>query len=106
MEEVFVFGSNEQGFHGAGSAGCATRGVSDNTWRTDKDFLKAMKAPEGSSDKKGKLAEFWSGKRVSRGSRGKQLCHMYNQKAWIKKVCAPWRYRKSDLRTFYFCKES
>jgi len=31
--EVFVFGSNLQGFHGAGAAGFATFGVLGNQWR-------------------------------------------------------------------------
>jgi hypothetical protein len=31
--EVFVFGANKQGFHGAGSAGFASFGVSGNRWR-------------------------------------------------------------------------
>lgn len=31
--EVFVFGANEQGFHGAGSAGFATFGEFGNVWR-------------------------------------------------------------------------
>lgn len=32
-DEVMVFGSNLQGFHGAGSAGFASFGVSGNRWR-------------------------------------------------------------------------
>ena len=32
-DEVFVFGSNLQGFHGAGAAGFATFGVPGNQWR-------------------------------------------------------------------------
>ena len=31
--EIFVFGSNLQGFHGAGAAGFASFGVSGNRWR-------------------------------------------------------------------------
>jgi len=31
--EVFVFGANKQGFHGAGSAGYASFGESGNVWR-------------------------------------------------------------------------
>ena len=42
--EVFVFGSNLSGFHGAGAAGFALRGTSQNTWRTDSWFLQAMKS--------------------------------------------------------------
>lgn len=40
--EVFVFGSNEQGFHGAGAAGLACRGDSRNNWRTDTWFCEAV----------------------------------------------------------------
>lgn len=46
--EVFVFGSNATGFHGAGAAGFACRGVSKNNWREDQWFLDAMKSPIGS----------------------------------------------------------
>ncbi len=31
--EVFVFGSNLRGFHGAGAAGYASFGVPGNSWR-------------------------------------------------------------------------
>lgn len=61
--EVFVFGSNSTGFHGAGSAGLACRGDSRNTWRTDSWFLNAMRSPVGSSDRIGKWAVYG----VSRG---------------------------------------
>ena len=33
--EVFVFGSNPQGFHGAGAAGFASFGKSGNVWRNE-----------------------------------------------------------------------
>ena len=33
VNEVFVFGANQSGFHGAGSAGYATFGVPGNHWR-------------------------------------------------------------------------
>lgn len=41
--EVFVFGSNSAGFHGAGAAGYAFRGTAENTWRKDEKFKKAMR---------------------------------------------------------------
>ena len=41
-KQVFVFGSNATGFHGAGSAGLACRGDHRNNWRTDQWFLDAM----------------------------------------------------------------
>lgn len=42
--ECFVFGSNESGFHGAGSAGYAFHGERRNVWRTHPLFQKAYKA--------------------------------------------------------------
>ena len=56
--QVFVFGSNASGFHGAGSAGQAMRGDTRNTWRNDPAFLKAMRAPVGSPDRVGQWAVF------------------------------------------------
>jgi hypothetical protein len=58
VDEVFVFGSNATGFHGAGSAGLACRGTSANTWRTDNWFLAAMKSPVGSIQRIGKWAVY------------------------------------------------
>ena len=52
--ECFVFGSNLEGFSGAGAAGYAFRGTATNTWRTDPVFLKAMGAPIWSEDRVGK----------------------------------------------------
>lgn len=54
--QVFVFGSNEQGFHGAGAAGQACRGDSRNTWRQDQWFRKALTSPVGSEDRVGRWA--------------------------------------------------
>ena len=61
--EVFVFGSNASGFHGAGSAGLACRGEAANTWRTDLWFLEAMRSPNNSPDRIG----YWAIYGVSRG---------------------------------------
>lgn len=69
--QVFVFGSNLNGFHGAGAAGFAMRGVYENTWRTDKAFLRAMKAPEGSEDRRGKYAVYGIGEGPMNGLEGK-----------------------------------
>lgn len=44
---VFVFGSNAQGFHGAGTAGFAMRGDFANNWRQDKRFLTAVAKGRG-----------------------------------------------------------
>lgn len=56
--EVFVFGSNAGGFHGAGSAGQAMRGDSQNTWRNDQKFLKAKSTTTGHPDRIGKWAVY------------------------------------------------
>lgn len=68
--EVFCFGSNAAGFHGAGAAGHAMRGTSANTWRTDEAFLRAMKAPEGHHDRIGKWAVYGVGRGWQQGREG------------------------------------
>ncbi len=56
--EVFTFGSNRSGFHGAGAAGFACRGTALNTWRTDPWFQTARRSPVGSPARVGKWAVF------------------------------------------------
>ena len=56
--EVFVFGANESGFHGAGSAGYASFGVIGNYWRKFDYHTK----PDG-----------WQGKWNCKGSIGPQV---------------------------------
>lgn len=68
--EIFVFGSNRSGFHGAGAAGLACRGDAANTWRDDPWFLKAMKAPVGSPDRVGKWAVYGVGRGWQQGREG------------------------------------
>lgn len=68
--DIFVFGSNEGGFHGAGAAGYAMRGTSANTWRDDPAFLAAMKAPIGSQTRRGKWAVFGIGRGFQQGTEG------------------------------------
>lgn len=68
--EVFVFGSNEQGFHGAGAAGYALRGDSRNNWRQDQWFLKAMRAQPGSRDRIGMWAVYGVAKGFQQGNEG------------------------------------
>ena len=69
--EVFVFGSNTTGFHGAGAAGFACRGDARNTWRQDEWFLAAMKAPIGSEKRVGKWAVYGVGRGFQVGREGK-----------------------------------
>jgi len=69
--EVFVFGSNSTGFHGAGSAGLACRGDAKNTWRADEWFLNAMKAPIGSPNRIGKWAVYGMARGYQVGKEGR-----------------------------------
>lgn len=69
--QVFVFGSNSTGFHGAGAAGLACRGDAKNTWRTDKWFLAAMKSPPNSKLRIGKWAVYGQPRGFQRGKEGR-----------------------------------
>ena len=64
--QVFVFGSNGQGFHGAGSAGLACRGDSRNNWRQDQWFLAAMRG----GDPTGKWAVYGVARGFQQGREG------------------------------------
>ncbi len=68
--QIFVFGSNATGFHGAGAAGYACRGDHRNNWRKDEWFLSAMKAPVGSPERIGKWAVFGIARGAQRGKEG------------------------------------
>lgn len=65
--KCFIFGSNESGFHGAGTAGFAFRGESANTWRNCPIMREAMIHGPGYV---GKLAVFGIGRGFQVGSRG------------------------------------
>lgn len=52
--QVFVFGANKQGFHGAGSAGYASFGISGNVWRQF-DYANKTDGWVGKWNVKGKL---------------------------------------------------
>lgn len=56
--QVFVFGTNESGFHGAGAAGLACRGDARNNWREDAWFRQAMRSPVDSDARIGKWAVY------------------------------------------------
>ena len=71
--QVFVFGSNVTGFHGAGAAGLAWRGEAANTWRQDPAFLAAMKAPVGSPERVGRWAVYG----VARGPQAGRVGQSY-----------------------------
>lgn len=69
--QVFVFGSNESGFHGAGAAGTAFYDSHrNNGWRNDDFFQRAMKAPVGSQDRIGRWSVFGVGRGLQRGREG------------------------------------
>jgi hypothetical protein len=68
--EVFCFGANGTGFHGAGAAGLACRGESANTWRQDAWFKSAMAAPEGSPERVGKWAVYGVARGFQKGREG------------------------------------
>lgn len=68
--EVFVFGSNRSGFHGAGSAGLACRGAAGPDWRSDARFRAMMAAPPGSPARVGAWAVFGVGRGHQVGLRG------------------------------------
>ncbi len=68
--DVFVFGSNGTGFHGAGTAGFVMRGDSRNNWREDAGFLAAMKSPVGSQLRLGRRAEFGVARGFQQGNEG------------------------------------
>lgn len=68
--QVFVFGSNSTGFHGAGAAGLAMRGTAANTWRTDVAFLRAMRTPKGHADRVGKWAVYGIARGWQQGREG------------------------------------
>jgi hypothetical protein len=61
--QIFVFGSNLQGFHGAGSAGYASFGVSGNHWR-DFEYHKKLNGWKGLWNVKG------IGQGLQEGTRG------------------------------------
>lgn len=66
--EVFVFGSNTNGFHGAGSAGFAMRGTTKNDWRSDQSFLDIVH--KRSDDPRGLWAVFGIGRGYQVGKSG------------------------------------
>lgn len=66
--EVFVFGSNLSGFHGAGSAGFAMRGETKNNWRQDESFCDIVY--KRTSHRKGRWAVFGIGRGFQRGKEG------------------------------------
>lgn len=67
MKRIFIFGSNATGFHGAGSAGWAFRGNSDNNWRSCPIMDAARQHGDGY---KGVLAVYGQARGLQQGTRG------------------------------------
>jgi hypothetical protein len=71
QNEVFVFGTNEQGFHGAGAAGQAFRYDNSCNWRQDNFFLNASMANASLHERTGKWAVYGQAKGLMYGREGK-----------------------------------
>lgn len=100
--EVFVFGSNRAGFHGAGAAGYAMRGTAANTWRTDEAFLRAMKAPVGHIDRIGRWAVYGVGRGWQKGHHGMSYAIQTIERPGLKRSTMPGEIRHQivDLCAF------
>lgn len=83
--EVFVFGSNESGFHGAGASGFACRDEYKSNWREDQWFLNAMKSPKGSPDRIGKWAVYGVSQGLQEGKMGKSYAIITIKKPGLKR---------------------
>lgn len=83
--QVFVFGSNRDGFHGAGAAGLACRGDARNTWRQDRWFLYAGLAPEGSERRIGRWAVYGIGRGFQQGHEGMSYAIQTIERAGLKR---------------------
>lgn len=104
--EVFVFGSNSTGFHGAGAAGLACRGDSRNTWRTDTWFLKAMKAPVSSPDRIGKWAVYGVARGFQIGKEGKSYAIQTIVKPGLKRSTPLEEIKEQLLAMFEYAKST
>lgn len=76
--EVFVFGTNADGFHGTGAAGTAWRGTPGSArandpahWKHDQAFCRALKTPSGHPLRTGRWAVLGVAQGPMRGHEGK-----------------------------------
>jgi hypothetical protein len=83
--QVFVFGSNKTGFHGAGTAGFAFRGDFTNTWRYDKTFIKALRTPLGSLERIGRWAVLGKADGFQEGHKGASYAIPTVERAGLKR---------------------
>jgi hypothetical protein len=68
--EVFVFGSNNQGFHGSGAAAMAFRYKPDIPWRRDPDVARAIYEGKKGHNTVGKWAVWGQGRGLMHGKNG------------------------------------
>jgi hypothetical protein len=91
--QVFVFGSNLSGFHGAGSAGFASFGVAGNHWR-EFDYDKKPNGWRGKWNVKGVAEGF------QKGTEGSSYAIPTVTKAGVKRSRSPEDIQES-IRKFY-----
>jgi len=91
--EIFVFGSNRDGFHGAGGAGLACRGDAANTWRRDDWFKRAMVAPPGDPAHIGRWAVFGVARGFQVGRTGRSYA--------VQTIERPGAHRSTSRREIY-----
>lgn len=91
--EIFVFGSNRDGFHGAGGAGLACRGDAANTWRRDAWFKRAMEARPGDDARIGRWAVFGVARGFQVGRSGRSYA--------IQTIERPGAHRSTSRREIY-----
>jgi len=84
-DEVFVFGSNETGFHGAGGAGMAFRYDNSCNWRQDSFFLNAMNNKDDPDAVRGKWAVFGKASGFHNGKEGKSYSIITIKKPGLKR---------------------
>jgi hypothetical protein len=104
--QVFVFGSNATGFHGAGSAGMAFRGEPRNGWREDTAFLRAMKAPVGSPDRIGNWAVFGVVRGFQEGKNGKSYAIQTIVKPGLKRSTPLSQIKSQFVELFNFARQN
>lgn len=88
--QVFVFGSNARGFHGAGAAGYAFKGSAANDWRINPMFQRAMRDPEYRG---GKWAVLYRGQGFQIGTEGMSYA--------IETIKKPGQRRSTTRRSIY-----
>jgi hypothetical protein len=104
--QIYIFGSNAGGFHGAGSAGLAMRGNSANTWRTDPVFLQAKNSPPNSPHRIGKWAVFGIARGFQTGHCGMSYAIETIQRPGLKRSTPLHEIEKQFLTLFQFAEEN